>query len=879
MLASVKQVLSGDTVVVGSGGKGATLTLTLSGLKAPRFPQQPSSVAAKVDEPFGLESREFLRQLVMGQKVCFVIDHKDSSDRAWVTLWLGAGGPGALEESVNAKVVKAGWARVKEGSGDLFEVLRKLQPAAGAGVFQPANLAKRLHWDFPGEFAMYADRLVEQRTARALVEYCRDACTFRVQLLDSSVMVWFSLAGVSAARLQSTSPDELALEGKRFSEVRLLHREIVLDVGGSDPHSKTVLGKIIHPIGKCITQELVKAGLAKVADWSLASLPVPSAPGRGETDAPLLRALQRQAQHEHKGVWKDFVSSAPATAIATTTPTVFDGVLSEVLSGDTFLVRLANKGEERRVSLSSVLAPKLAPRNRDDSTDERLAQESREYVRKNFMGRKVTVSVDYVREGKSGLPPRTFVTVHLAQPQTAVNVALEAVRQGWCHVVSHRQDDEERSPVYDDLVQAQNQAKLAKRGLFAAAAPSPITRLSFGGDAARSRAHLPHLTRQADHRCVVEWVASATRMGLDLAEENVLLTSFGLNGIVAPLPRGKTRAEDEPFSREALEFCRSQVFSQGLRVRVESVDRTGGFLGSLLVRGEFNLAFLLLERGLARVHPYSAESTTYKRELYLREQRAQDAKLGIWSVVEVEVVAEEDGEEDEDGDGELEYRECRVSEVVAGDHVFVQFASGGGGGDGDLIRSELSKLPTTLAAEGFASIKRGQLVAGKVEGDDQWHRARVLQLSPPHSCRVVLVDVGSRQYVVRDPSQLTVLPSAIQNLPALAQERRLAFVRCRAAGGEYASEASEYVREAAREGQLWACDTKHGLLLRRDSGELVNEQLVGNGLAFCRPATRPLSDELADALGHIARAQAQARDRHRAMWSFGDPGDEDDEIK
>jgi hypothetical protein len=57
---------------------------------------------------------------------------------------------------------------------------------------------------------------------------------------------------------------------------------------------------------------------------------------------------------------------------------------------------------------------------------------------------------------------------------------------------------------------------------------------------------------------------------MDLPDENCLLTSFGLNGVSVPLTKANKRnlaQVDEPFSREALEFCRAQVFTQNLKVR------------------------------------------------------------------------------------------------------------------------------------------------------------------------------------------------------------------------------------------------------------------------------------------------------------------------
>jgi len=70
-IATVKEVLSGDTVVLMGAPKGGPppeIRLTLSSLIAPRLANNARAGETK-DEPFAWESREFLRKTLIGKQV------------------------------------------------------------------------------------------------------------------------------------------------------------------------------------------------------------------------------------------------------------------------------------------------------------------------------------------------------------------------------------------------------------------------------------------------------------------------------------------------------------------------------------------------------------------------------------------------------------------------------------------------------------------------------------------------------------------------------------------------------------------------------------------------------------------------------------------
>lgn len=125
-------------------------------------------------------------------------------------------------------------------------------------------------------------------------EYVRDGASLRVLLLESMTYLSFSLAGIICPRINASKsqqpqaaaatfegeapaaaanagkPEPFALQARHFTELRLLNREVQIVMQTLD-RTGNVLGSVLHPKGN-IAVEMVKNGLAKVADRSLAAL-------------------------------------------------------------------------------------------------------------------------------------------------------------------------------------------------------------------------------------------------------------------------------------------------------------------------------------------------------------------------------------------------------------------------------------------------------------------------------------------------------------------------------------------------------------------------------------------------------------------------------
>jgi len=101
------------------------------------------------------------------------------------------------------------------------------------------------------------------------------------------------LAGVASPRMGNprskppTVDEPFAVDARDFVSTRLLHRELEMTVHGTDKPGVCAVGTVHHPRGN-IAVELLKAGLARVSDWSARMMD----PG----DVPAFRVAENNAK-------------------------------------------------------------------------------------------------------------------------------------------------------------------------------------------------------------------------------------------------------------------------------------------------------------------------------------------------------------------------------------------------------------------------------------------------------------------------------------------------------------------------------------------------------------------------------------------------------
>ncbi|KAL8583257.1 hypothetical protein ACOMHN_043092 [Nucella lapillus] len=914
----VKQILSGDTIVIRGqpkGGPPPEKTICLSNIQAPKLarranPNIEGSVETK-DEPYAWEAREFLRKKLIGKEISFYLEYKvPGSGREYGAVYVGKDNEGEnLTESLIAEgLVEVRRMGIRKDDADQQRLIQLEETArsAGKGKFGPdaSTHVRNITWiiDNPRHFVDSH----HSKPVDAVIEHVRDGCTVRAFLLPSFDYVTVLLSGVKCPMFKTDNegqqtPEAFAEECRYFTESRLLQREVKIILEGVS--NQNLLGTVLHPNGNItelllregfahcvdyysmccdvwfqngnITELLLREGFARCVDWSM---------GVVTQGAEKYRAAEKVAKENKKRIWKNY---APPTANMDIKDKAFAGKIVEIVNGDGLVVKTGETAF-KKIFLASIRPPRLAV----TETSENGAQapkesgkrirplydipymfEAREFLRKKLIGKKVSVEVDYIQPPNQGFPEKTCCSVFIGE----INIAEALVSKGLARVVRYRQDDEQRSSHYDELLAAEARAEKKGVGLFSKK-ESPLHRVAdIAGDIPKAKQFLPFLQRAGRSDALVEFVASGSRLRLFIPRETCLVT-FLISGIDCPkgrrqMPSGQV-FEADAFGEEALLFTKDMCMQREVEVEVEAIDKGGNFIGWLYVDNT-NLSVALVEAGLAKVH-FTAERSSHYKTLLAAEERAKAAKLKIWSTFEepkeVEVV-------EEPVERKLNYTKVVVTEVTDDFTFYAQKVDCGPQLE-RLMEQMRQELETNPPLPGAYTPKRGDTCAAKFSADNQWYRAKVQKVLEPGKAKIVFIDFGNKELV---PSgSLATLPSAFQGLPPQATEYSLAAIalppdvvedakqdavdwllrdilnqQCQL-NMEYRSSGIEYVTLMSDEGE--GADTDYGLGLISEGLVLVDERK---------------ERRLAKLVGDYKTAQDEALKKRKNIWQYGDFREDD----
>ncbi|KAG2441222.1 hypothetical protein HYH02_010066 [Chlamydomonas schloesseri] len=1017
---TVKEVLSGDTLVVAGTTKGPgpapEKRITLSSLIAPKLGKRDGS---SKDEPFAWESREFLRKKCVGQACVFRVDYvvEAIGNREFGSVFLGQ------NDNVALAVVAAGWAKVrdagKEKSPYLEDLKRAEEAAQGAGLGlwtkDPARTAKAVR-ETAGQDDDAASVLLAKvgkgGMVDAVVEAVLGGGSLRVSLLPTGTIgLLVNLAGVQCPSLgrraaaapeaapaaaaaapaageegaaagtaaptsaaptaasiaASSAAEPFAREAKAFSEARVLNRDVKLVLEGVDkygnlfgtvlytppaaaaaaaPAAATASGEQEH-----LAEQLLKNGLAKCVEWSLNLLPNPA--------ALKLRDVEKAAKAERKAIWTGYV---PAPTNQTKLSDNFTGKVVEVVSGDCVVVKDAASGAERRINLSSIRAPRPGARERPA---EPHANEAKEFLRKRIIGRPVEVKMEYNRKVLTpemmlaGDSERVmaFGNVELTpeKGEEKQNVAEMVVARGYATVIKHR-TDEERSGVYERLVACEELAKSSKRGLHSAKEPAAnrINDVSQPGSAARAKQYLPFFQRAGKMVGVVEYVLSGHRLRVHIPKEGVTIV-FAPSGIKTPARpqaagNGRPAVVGEPFAEEAFAYTREMMMQRDVEVVVETMDRGGTFLGSVVMAPgaagpatasgkPYNLALALLSKGLARLQPNVDPSRLPEgQEMARLQQAAKEAKLKIWENWTPDQDRDEAGDDEYDngvaaasgsngaaaaapsngaapsgwaaaaagggastsaaargpaaGGRPQEVLQVTVTEVADASEFFVQVV---GEPRVAWLAEQLSATSLSDAPPIPPELKVGQLCLAQYSLDGQWYRAyveRVNRSEPQYD--VFFIDYGNRERV--PSNKVRTIDAALSAVPPQATACCLAHVKVPEPGTDYSADARAVLTQLLGGGQPMLAHVvareradpkaKHPknrngkltvVLVEPETNTNIAVEMLLAGCARL-PKLRKVKDAAArEAITAMQEYEDEARQAHRGMFVYGDPGDSDDE--
>lgn len=848
MKGVVKAVLSGDTVVImgldSSRGPPPEKQLTLAHLSSPRVGNRTTP-----DAPFAWAARESLRAQLIGKEVSFSVAYANQSARQFGTVLLDG------HQDVGLAVVRAGWARVQPpkaadggGAAQAPAALEQLLAAeaeakeAGAGMWTTVEGAAARHTrviDHSPDVPALLKALQGQRVS-AVVEHVNSASSFRLLLLPgyqvgargARVGVRRALQSTPAVRpaqparapplplpplraLQSvslllsgvmtpgirrhpqTGAEEVqpfARESKFFAESRVLHRTVRVVLEGVDKGGSLV-GSVLHVAHEInLAAELLRAGLGRLADWSLAMA----------TGGPQLRQAEAAAKGARLNVWRGYTPPAAREGMAE-----YQARVVEVLGPDVLLVApLGSEADERRVCLSAVRAPRPGYERRGEA-GEPWAYEAKEWMRRAAIGKKVRVQPEYVRRleareavaaapGAASAPARpeaerTYAALFVGEK----NLAAGLIGAGLAQVNAHARG-EEVSAHLELLHDAERAAREKKVGMHSGKPPAGQPwgagqDLSLPANKARAQAFLPALQRDSRVRATVLHVVHGARVKCLVPREGCVI-GFSLAGVRCPATarRDVPGSASEPYAEEALAFTKGALLQRDIEIEVEGLDKNGTFLGAAyLPETKGSLGVALLEAGLASRIPPAADRSRHALELEAAERGARDARLKLWEGYEPQPAAEPEEAEAElpraaaDGSGpdaaavrallgRLPLADLRGTDVRDGATFYAQLC-----GPNDAAPREARRIEAALAGAAAVSApsfspKAGQACAAPFDG--AYHRAKVVALLPGGKAEVFFVDYGNTAACALSETRPLDPAVSLAATSPLAQLCRLAYL-------------------------------------------------------------------------------------------------------
>ncbi|KAF7265330.1 hypothetical protein GWI33_021313 [Rhynchophorus ferrugineus] len=806
----VKQILSGDSVIIRapSGAPPPEKQIAFSGVTAPKLARRPGgpndTSGETKDEPWAWEAREFLRKKLIGEQVYFTSEKPPNSTREYGTIYLGKDFNTA--ENITESLVAEGLASVRrEGVRPTAELtkLGEIEDAAksaGKGKWgsNSSDHVRDVKWSVDNLKAFVEKN--EGKPLKAIIEHVRDGSTVRAFLLPDFHYITLMIAGIRCNGFKlddQGKPDpnqkvQFAEEAKYFVEVRLLQRDVDI-VLHSVNNTTNIIGSVVHPKGN-IAEILLREGFARCVDWSLASL--------ASSEIQKFRAAEQQAKSEQKRIWKDYQARVPQI---TGKEKEFSATVIEVVNGDALQLKMAD-GSVKKVFLASIRPPregkavpdeegKLPPKQKGFRPlyDIPWMFEAREYLRKKLIGKKVHVIVDYKQEARENFPERVCATVTIS----GKNVAEALVSKGLATVVKYRQDDDQRSCRYDELMKAESKAEKSLLGVHSKkdGGPMRITEI----DSARARLVLSSFQRTQRIDAIVEFVASGSRVRLFIPKSNNLCT-FLLGGINCPrVARAATTnlpaTEGEEFGDEALQFTKERCLQREVSIQVDTHDKVGNFIGWLWV-DNYNISVELVRAGLASVH-FSGEKSAYASQLKQAEDSAKTQKLKRWKNY-VETEPQEKVEEERTPvERTANYEEVIVTEVTPEGTFFVQKVS-----EGPKAEALFAKMRQEFEANpplpGSFTPKRGEICAAQYSVDNEWYRVKVEKVQSGKA-QVLYIDYGNRETL--NTTRLGRLPTAYSNDRPFATEYSLPYVIL-PKDDDYKAMALNYLREDCTAGKL-----------------------------------------------------------------------------
>ncbi|MCP8715867.1 MAG: thermonuclease family protein [Asgard group archaeon] len=891
-VAKVKNVLSGDSVV-------------LVPSKTNQFPPPERLLTLEHVRPIDeFESKEYLRQLLIGKEIKFKVSAK-AANREFGDI------QAPIFKSLIEYLLSQGYVKLRDGeNAESNDYIYELSQIENAAKLKQAGLWADKHT--PIEIVPVTEEIInrsQSKPVKLIVEKVISGDRIVGRLIlnkKQQAQTTLLLAGLKAPRTDDTTQPahitKVAQQAKQFVEDKLLttKAELTASIIG-ESQSGVPIAIINHSSGNNIHEKLLESGFAEIVDWQSTLI--------GSSAMSGLRKAEQTAKALGKGIFANAtVAKKPAVASGSKLRpgnTIANVTIAKVINADTLLIRLPHSDEEVTVQLASIRAPKPndSTVTTDSSKQQALVSTAREFVRQQVIGKQGSLYVDGYREANKDLGLEARLLVSFKYGNTDLSELI--VTNGFGTVIKHNKATQhERSMNWDKLVELEEEAKkTSKKGIY-----GDLNKVLTVGtriiDASENFTKAKTFLNGFKQKgrisgYYVEFVPSTSRVKLFNPKEGMKLTLI-LGGL--------SNDKHDSLNEEGVKFLNKKFLQRPVEFEIYDTDKLGGFIGNLYANANAltPVQQQLLEQGIIKIHEYAVNSNPAAAALIKAEEDAREAKKGVWANYDPAKVEKELAETTARLESanleaakpkffDIEVVDIDPSTGVLSFHLldatttqkFAQFKQA--------FQQFHSQTPSASQSSPDLPVKlskgprKNEFVSAKFSDNGKFYRAKVINFDKSSGrYEVKHLDFGNVDKVPL--SSLRVLPDRfnVTNFPVFAHTTTLQNLRLPPSkptdyltDAVYALEDLVYDRKlvisalpgvsAEYEGVLY--DAEQSLT---DSSYTINKQLVKEGWGVVD--TKIVKPAVKEYVNELIAAQREAKSKHLGCWEFGDVSFEEESL-
>ncbi|EGV65952.1 hypothetical protein PSN45_003242 [Yamadazyma tenuis] len=889
-VAKVKNVLNGDTIVL--------VPSKTTQVPAPERVLTLSYVRS--NDSF--ESREFVRQLLIGKDVKFKVEYKNpTTGREFGDV------QAPIFKSLAAYLVERGIVKLKDNINEDSEFIENLR-----ALEEKAKTKNEGLWDSsvkPIEVVAIDEAIIEKSQKNPITTIVErvisgDRVIGRIIVnKHQHVSTPLLLAGLKCPRTDDASQSKLltttAQQAKSFVEDKFLTTKAVLKVKiVGENQAGLPVALFEHPSGNNIHEKLLENGLAEVVDWQSTLI--------GSSTMSGLRKAEQTAKALGKGMYATAKPSGTSStgALSGKISTkhlrpglTIDGVtITRVVQADTLNIRIPS-GEEITVQLASVRAPK--PNDSTVTSNKQLqlaiANSAREFVRQYAAGKSATVYIDGFRNANKelGFDSRFLVSVKIGKTDLS-ELILE---NGWAGVIKHnKQTLDERSLNWDKLVEIEEEQKrLGKNGVYYKGDISKIvtvgTRIVDASEnSARAKSFFGGFKQKGriGGGYHVEFVPSTSKVRLFNPKEGLKLT----------LILGGLSNQKNEVSEEGLKYLNSKVLQKNIEFEVYDMDKIGGFIGNLFLNSSSLKPFQvnLLEQGYVQTHDIAVGFNSFEKDLVTAEDSAKSSKKGLWAHERVDQIAQDFSKV------QLEvkpiFRDIEVTYVDSTGVIYFQNLDAAVKSKFNSFKQEFDEFHQQIPSATSVSSdlpfnltkapKKNEYVSIKLEDNNKYYRGKVLGYNKATGLyEVKHIDYGNVDEVPLSSLRALPLFYSVGAIPAFSNSCKLQYVELAPSKPvDYLTESLNLLDELTFEKKLVisglpskTTGVDYDVILYdseaslKDPTHTLNKQMVKKGLAIVDEKQKSTNEIFAQ----LKAAQTAAINAHKGCWEYGEVAFEEED--